>query len=744
MKPTGEQPSIINQSHLLPRLLLTGAAAIGLYVAGVEQSSAAHADELTTSVPDHAGPAATNALPPVPRRETVGSHVAGGHESHATQVTSSVVSSATEQSSSTVSASTTVPLTETSHDNSPAQQTATNTPASQLPQQSPPTSAAVPPRVASHDSTSGSAPATGPNSSSSHQESSSLSGDTNHPVVASTTEAAATPVVPNAEPISYARPGDGHAAPSVTSGDATFSTSAPEGRHGNEGSNPTANSPDNHPHGHHDTTSPQSLPLPQLPMGPVPHRPGVPVASSPTEAAPASVAAPESPAPANPEKVGNVVYYSQHDPRWKDIPYGSGNISMDGCGASSLAMVVSSLSDKVITPADAAAVLKSINGVTDTGSTKHAQLVAAPADIAPGLRSQVLSNFSDLNVVRQVLDAGGLIMINGTDAGHDDPSTPATTGGHFIVIRGVTPSGDILIADPNSRANSVKEFAPDKIFGPAWFAVAVYPAEKPASQPTTVPTPAAPTAPVAPTATPSAPTSSSAASSSSEAAKVQLPPQYSVNMPVPARPTAIVEVDGLPAVPHRPGTPPPAPALAPVPKPAPAPVPTAPPDDTNKYKPLLDTISIGESHGNYDAYFGHGNNVDSPRLTDMTIAQVLAFQQQLLDDDSPSTAVGRYQDLNRTLLGVAEEDHVDLNTTKFDEHEQDELAIVLLKNRGLDDFEQGRITWQQFAHNIAKEWASLPSVTGPHPESSVYEGDGLNHAIISIPQIEHALEEIKH
>lgn len=44
-----------------------------------------------------------------------------------------------------------------------------------------------------------------------------------------------------------------------------------------------------------------------------------------------------------------VVYYNQADSRWKDEPYGrTGTIGRSGCGPTSLAIVVSSLTDKKV------------------------------------------------------------------------------------------------------------------------------------------------------------------------------------------------------------------------------------------------------------------------------------------------------------------------------------------------------------------------------------------------------------
>ena len=38
-----------------------------------------------------------------------------------------------------------------------------------------------------------------------------------------------------------------------------------------------------------------------------------------------------------------------------------------------------------------------------------------------------------------------------------------TTGGHFILIRGVTLSGDVLVADPNSLERSLQTWDPQLI-----------------------------------------------------------------------------------------------------------------------------------------------------------------------------------------------------------------------------------------------------------------------------------------
>ncbi len=47
----------------------------------------------------------------------------------------------------------------------------------------------------------------------------------------------------------------------------------------------------------------------------------------------------------------NVVYYNQKDPKWADKIYGDNNtISVYGCGPTTLAMLVSSLTEETLTP----------------------------------------------------------------------------------------------------------------------------------------------------------------------------------------------------------------------------------------------------------------------------------------------------------------------------------------------------------------------------------------------------------
>jgi conjugal transfer mating pair stabilization protein TraG len=159
------------------------------------------------------------------------------------------------------------------------------------------------------------------------------------------------------------------------------------------------------------------------------------------------------------------------------------------------------------------------------------------------------------------------------------------------------------------------------------------------------------------------------------------------------------------------------------------------------YTPLLNTIADGESNGNYNAYFGNSRNVQV-RFTSMTLQQVLDWQKNYVNGGSPSSAVGRYQIVRPTMLGLIKELELNLDE-KFDKTLQDRMAITLLERRGARDFVEDKLTREQFAANLAKEWAALPRITGPNPTDSYYAADGLNKSRIGIEEIYGALHRFR-
>lgn len=144
----------------------------------------------------------------------------------------------------------------------------------------------------------------------------------------------------------------------------------------------------------------------------------------------------------------SICYFAQSDPAWKDQPYGSDKIGPYGCGPTALAMAVRSLTD---TPTDPAAMAEwcSKNGFWAAKSGSYHTIVRGVAS-AFGLECTSPSSMTPESLRMQL--SGGRIAVALMSRGH------FTSAGHFILLRGVTLEGNILVADPNSRQRSLQEW----------------------------------------------------------------------------------------------------------------------------------------------------------------------------------------------------------------------------------------------------------------------------------------------
>lgn len=140
-----------------------------------------------------------------------------------------------------------------------------------------------------------------------------------------------------------------------------------------------------------------------------------------------------------------VIYYNQMDKRWADKPYGPNDtIGVAGCGPTSLAMVVSTLTDQTIDPV-AMSNWAYDNSYLASGTGSYHSLIPDGAKHF-GLKVQG-ATAKDKQKMIDALATGKLIVaIMGK--GH------FTSSGHFIVLRGVTEEGKILVADPASKKRS--------------------------------------------------------------------------------------------------------------------------------------------------------------------------------------------------------------------------------------------------------------------------------------------------
>lgn len=142
-----------------------------------------------------------------------------------------------------------------------------------------------------------------------------------------------------------------------------------------------------------------------------------------------------------------VIYYSQFDRRWADIMYGtSSTIGQAGCGPTSMAIVISTLTGEAHDPLELSR-WSVANGHRCEGNGSYHSLIPSAA-AAYGLTCE--GNLSAQGIV-DALSSHKLVVVI-MSRGH------FTKGGHFIVLRGVTSGGKILVADPASYRRSGQEW----------------------------------------------------------------------------------------------------------------------------------------------------------------------------------------------------------------------------------------------------------------------------------------------
>ena len=143
-----------------------------------------------------------------------------------------------------------------------------------------------------------------------------------------------------------------------------------------------------------------------------------------------------------------VVYYNQTDARWGNKMYGkTDTISGAGCGPTALAIVVASLTANKVTPYDVAQ-WSVANGYRCEGSGSYQSLIP---DGGRHYGLTVTSIGRDGKKLVEALQEGKLVIAI-MSKGH------FTSSGHFIVLRGVTAEGKLLVADPASVKRSNKEW----------------------------------------------------------------------------------------------------------------------------------------------------------------------------------------------------------------------------------------------------------------------------------------------
>lgn len=143
----------------------------------------------------------------------------------------------------------------------------------------------------------------------------------------------------------------------------------------------------------------------------------------------------------------DVIYFNQTDEARSEQMYGSDPLSTHGCGPTAMAMAVSSLTEELVDPEDMAAFCVK-QGYWCKNHGSYLSMVQGVAE-AYGLNcAPVDLNALDEDDLYQRLSTGDIFVALMTK-GH------FTKGGHFILLRGTTLGGEILVADPASRDRSL-------------------------------------------------------------------------------------------------------------------------------------------------------------------------------------------------------------------------------------------------------------------------------------------------
>lgn len=148
-----------------------------------------------------------------------------------------------------------------------------------------------------------------------------------------------------------------------------------------------------------------------------------------------------------------IVYFNQGGERWAEQPYGTDDIGRYGCGPTAMAMVVSSMTETDTDPLQMAQLAVSLGYWARRGGSYLSIVEGLAAE--SGLTASPLRERTPDALIAALMDGNLLVALMGP--GH------FTKGGHFIVLRGATLSGSILVADPNSPERSLMEWEPELI-----------------------------------------------------------------------------------------------------------------------------------------------------------------------------------------------------------------------------------------------------------------------------------------
>lgn len=153
---------------------------------------------------------------------------------------------------------------------------------------------------------------------------------------------------------------------------------------------------------------------------------------------------------------------------------------------------------------------------------------------------------------------------------------------------------------------------------------------------------------------------------------------------------------------------------------------------------ILDFVAKYESRGFYDIMNGSKR---FPEILKMTLKDLIKFQNNHHKTTGNSTAAGRYQIMEFNIIPYARSAGLDLNKDLFNEENQDKMAIVFLREKGLEKWLAGTMSDKAFLEGLSRVWAAIPSVS--KGGLSYYDKVGNNKAGMPLDVALNNLQTIK-
>ncbi len=153
--------------------------------------------------------------------------------------------------------------------------------------------------------------------------------------------------------------------------------------------------------------------------------------------------------------VKQVVYFNQGEEPWGSLPYGDSTIGEAGCGPTSLAIVISTLTGETVNPQMTCAFAINNGEYVSGAGTAHSFPPNAAAHW--GLTCERVGKDRMEDVVQALKD--GKMVVEICEA----YTITGGSSGHFIVLTGVTRDGYLTIADCASRERTAKVYSVDTI-----------------------------------------------------------------------------------------------------------------------------------------------------------------------------------------------------------------------------------------------------------------------------------------